>query len=337
MKLPPLLFAALLLLTGLSRPQETFAQASANIPSLDELAGNWQIASNLLSLPALNNSLGSGKAIDDAIGIGFLSFPPLTMTGDTGSLLIDDQAPVLDQTRWFAYQVLRKATAGNLGIETAVRMPYGDRGLLFHIVVTNTGTASRTFDLKINLSAITSQHDHWAWGVPRDKHATERFSVVAQHERWSLLFGDTVDATNPLANCFEFERPPDKLLVQDHSGAAIWHLTLKPGATATINYALAFGWNTENVTLKSTLWAKNFDATFNQVPVDWQKRFDAMFTPHNPHFSGNLPVLITPDAQLRRIYYMSAVSLLSVLRTGFPVAPRVYVSNTPESNCTMMY
>ena len=55
------------------------------------------------------------------------------------------------------------------------------------------------------------------------------------------------------------------------------------------------------------------------------------------YFSGSLPVLVTPDEAMRRVYYMSAVSLLSVYRTGFPVQRRVYVSNTPESNCTMMY
>ncbi len=331
MKLYHLLFVALLLVTGLSRSQETFGQPSADIPSLDELAGNWQIASNLLSLPALNNSLGSGKAMDDAIGIGFLSFPPLTMTGDTGSLLIDDQAPVLDQTRWFAYQVLRRATAGNLGIETAVRMPYEERGLLFHIVITNNGTTSRTFDLKINLSAITSQHDHWAWGVPRDKTAATRFVATKKGDD-RLLFNDSEDQ---LANCFSFEQKPDELSATEKS--VIWHFNLKPGGTATINYALAIGEKNKTIQDLAENWTKNFDATFNQVPIDWQTRFNAMFTPHNPYFSGNLPVLITPNAQIRRIYYMSAVSLLCVLRTGFPVAPHVYVSNTPESNCTMMY
>ncbi len=62
-----------------------------------------------------------------------------------------------------------------------------------------------------------------------------------------------------------------------------------------------------------------------------------MFTPANPFFSGHLPTLVTSDDKLRRMYYMSAVSLLSVCRTSFPMAPRVYVSNSPESNCTMMY
>jgi hypothetical protein len=35
----------------------------------------------------------------------------------------------LEQTRWFPYQVLRRATAGNLVVETATRMTYDQRGL----------------------------------------------------------------------------------------------------------------------------------------------------------------------------------------------------------------
>lgn len=314
----------------LLRPQLSFSQSLQSIPSLDELAGNWQIASNLLSLPALNNSLGSGKAVWDPVGIGSLSFPPITMTGDTGSILVDGRAPSLEQTRWFAYQVLRRSTAGSLGIETAVRMPYDKRGLLFHIVLTNNGADTRTFELKINLSAATSRHEHWGWGVPRPRDAAERFAVTARRGR--LLLSDSQDR---LANCFSFEQKPDEISDQEHF--ALWHLKLKPGASATINYVLAVGEDNTTVEALATEWAKHFDTFFDRVAANWQERFDAMFTPNNHVFSGNLPTLLTSDAQVRRVYYMSAVSLLSVLRTGFPVAPRVYVSNTPESNCTMMY
>ena len=41
--------------------------------------------------------------------------------------------------------------------------------------------------------------------------------------------------------------------------------------------------------------AAKFDAAFAQVQADWQTRFQAMFTPGNPYFSGSLPVLVTPD------------------------------------------
>jgi hypothetical protein len=307
--------------------------AWAQVPALDELAGNWQSASNLLSLPALNNSLGSAKAVRDVLAIADLSFPPITMTGDTGTLLIDGKVPVLDQTRWYPYQVLRKATAGNLEIATTVRMPYEQRGLLFHVTLTNCGTVPQNFELKINLSANTSRHVRWGWGVPRDND-TNRFSAKAMDQSRSLLLHDS---RGELANCFSFEHKPDALLVQGNSGQALWHVTLRPKEGLLINYVLAIGEQDEAVHELAGNLATHFDAAFAQIQTDWQKRFDAMFTPKNVYFSGHLPVLVTADEKMRRMYYMSAVSLLSVLRTGFPLAPRVYVSNTPESNCTMMY
>ena len=308
--------------------------AGAQVPPLTDLAGDWQIAAEVRSLPALNSLLGSAQTVRDVLAVRKLSFPPITLTGDTGALLIDGQAPVLEQTRWFPNQVLRRATAGNLAVETASRMTCEQRGLLYHIVVTNNGTATRTFELKIDLSAATSRHDHWGWGVPRDKDAAIRFSAVAMDQGQALLLRDS---SNHLANCFSFGRKPDELSVQEHSGRALWHVTLKPQTSLTLNYALAIGEQDEAVHALAAQWAGHFDAVFAQVESEWQKQFEAMFTPSNSYFSGSLPVLVTPDEQMRRVYYMSAVSLLSVYRTGFPVQRRVYVSNTPESNCTMMY
>ena len=112
---------------------------------------------------------------------------------------------------------------------------------------------------------------------------------------------------------------------------------MKPQTSLTVNYAIAIGEQDEAVHGLAVQWAEHFGAAFAQVESEWQKRFEAMFRPGNAYFSGSLPVLVTPDEAMRRVYYMSAVSLLSVYRTGFPVQRRVYVSNTPESNCTMMY
>jgi hypothetical protein len=306
----------------------------AQVPSLNDLAGDWQDAAEVRSLPALNSTQGSAQAVRDVLALGKLSFPPITLTGDTGALFIDGKEPTLQQTRWFPYQVLRRATAGNLGIETTTRMTYEQRGLIFHLVVTNNGAAPQPFELKIGLSASTSRHSHWGWGIPRDKTAAARFSAVVAEGKQSLLLRD---ATNELANCFSFERRPDELSADANSGQAIWHVTLKPQESLSLNYVLAIGEKEGAVRDLAVNWAQHFVPTFGQVQSDWRARFSAMFTPSNRFFSGHLPVLVTPDEGMRRLYYMSAVSLLSVYRTCFPVAPRVYVSNTPESNCTMMY
>jgi hypothetical protein len=312
----------------------SFAQ-ERDIPTMDELAGNWLDAdSTILSYPALNNTQGSAQAIrGDVLSIGKLSFPPVTMSGETGSMLVNDNKPELNKVRWYPYQVLRKGKAGNLEIKTAVRMLYEQKGLLFHIVVTNNGTSLQTFNVKLNLRAFTARHINWGWKIPREAD-TRSFSVEAIDKGQSILI---LDSLNQLSNCFSFGHKIDKLLVNQNSGIAELHITLLPKASEVINYVLVIGEKDQEAHDLALKCSDKFNYYFNKVEEDWKTRFNAMFTPGNLFFSGNLPVLVSSDKELKRTYYMSAISLLSVLRTGFPMAPRVYVSNTPESNCTMMY
>ncbi len=303
------------------------------VPSLEELAGSWQDAARLASLPAVNNTVGSAQVLREVLAVGKLSFPPIVMSGSTGVMLIDGSAPALDRTRWYAYGAVRKGTTGGLAVATEVRMVYEERGILFHCMLTNPGKTSRKVILTIGLSANTSLHTRWAWKVPRSTRNRALSAATADGGR-SLLVRDT---TGELANCFSFERRPDALRARGDSGEAVWRLTLRPGGSAVVNYALAVGREKERVHGLALQWASHFDPAFQQVKKAWQGRYEAMFTPKNTFFSGHLPVVHTPDSALRRLYYIGVVSLLSVLRTGFPVAPRVYVSNTPESNCTMMY
>ena len=188
-------------------------------------------------------------------------------------------------------------------------------------------------ELTLHLAANTSRHDHWGWKVPRDNDPA-RFSAVATDAGRSLLLHDS---RGELGNCFSFEHKPAELLAQGSSGRAVWRQTLPPGGTLVVNYALAVGENGSEVHGLAAGWAGHFDAAFARVSDDWQQRFDAMFQPRNSFFSGHLPKLVTSDEKLRRTYYMSAVTLLSLCRTCFPGFSRVYVSNSPESNCTMMY
>lgn len=303
------------------------------IPALESLAGRWEDVSTLLALPAINNADGSAEAGRSILAIDNLSFPPITMTGGTGTLLIGGRSPRLDKSRWYPYQVLRKGMQVNISIETAVRMVYEERGLLFHISLKNEGKTTQIFKLGINLTANTSVHSNWGWKVPRPQEP-DRFDAVVSDGGRSLLLRDS---KGQLENCFSFQNAPDRLVAKAHSGEAIWNVSLKPGGKMTVNYVLSIGYARSTVHALAVKWAGDFDETYARVKNDWQTRFDAMFTPHNKYFSGYLPTLVTKDREMRRIYYMSVVSLLSILRTGFPVAPRVYVSNSPQSNCTMVY
>ena len=104
------------------------AASSAQTPTLEQLAGDWQDAATLRAFPALNNTLGAAQAEQGVLALTNVSFPPITMARDTGVLLIDGQAPRLEKVRWFPYQVLRRGSAGDMTIDTATRMPYEASG-----------------------------------------------------------------------------------------------------------------------------------------------------------------------------------------------------------------
>ena len=321
---------AALVFVLLAVTKAVYAQSGA-VPSLEELGGQWQSAPSLRSLPALNNTRGAAQVASDLVSIENVSFPPITMAGETGGMSINGRRPALEETRWFPYQVLRRGTAEGIAVESSTRMPYSENGFLFHLVFSNQGPSVQTFELKINLSASTSLHRNWGWEVPRDGN---RFAAAVSDGGRGLMLRD---ANGGLANYFGFARKPDKLFALDGSGTAIWRITLKPRSSMSIDYALALGAKEADVRALAGKWARSFSSAFEQVEHDWQERFEAMFTPNNRYFSGHLPRLVTRDEKLRRVYYVSVASLLATYRTSFPLAPRVYVSNAPHYNNIMVY
>jgi hypothetical protein len=310
----------------------TAVTKSSVIPSLDAMSGYWMQTSTLRSLPALNSALGSGQATSNVLAVTNLSFPPLTMSGDTGSLTINNAPIDAQECRWYPYQVDRRAQVQGLRLETQVRMPYTRRGLLFEIDLSNQSMVPLTVKLGIRLSSLFAPHTSWGWNVPRDPIPGE-ISAAA-------MDGKSLEMHNPPGTAwsvFRFTQKPDILNVAKDGNQAQWSITLQAGQTREIDYVLAVGIAQPAVTQQAQQQAQTFDASFAQVKTDWQTRFHAMFQPHNRFFSGSLPALVTSDPNLRQVYYMSALSLLSVCRTCFPLAPRVYVSNSPEDNCTMVY
>ena len=306
---------------------------ASSVPALDSLAGDWQNVDTVRSMPAISSSQGSGKTARDVLALEHVSFPPVTMNGNTGQLFIDGKPTCLTRSRWYPYQVLRESTVQSLSVESAVRLAYARQAILFRIKITNNYRASRNCDLSIELNAHTSRHSHWGWDIPLDKSKTLMIANVDDDQRSFIL-------TNPndqLVNVFEFVSKPDELLAKEDGGQACWHLALAAGESKSIDYVLAIGKNLVSARPVAEALTASFDAEFNQVQKDWQDRFDAMFTPGNRFFSGYLPTLVTPDADLSRVYYISALSALSVCRTSFPIAPRVYTSNAPAFDCTMIY
>jgi len=317
--------------SGDSRP----GSMVAGVPSLDELAGEWLPMNSLGSYPALNNFAGSLQVTDDLLAVRHLTFCPFSQAQDTGTLRINGAAVKAADSRWYAYQVLRRAKSDELEAESSVRMVHEGRGVLFRLELKNLRSAAQTPGVTAELAGLIGKYESkWDWELPWPKNENE-FTAAKASGGNILLVRHTKSSARV---AFAFVRQPDSLESIGSRGRATWKIPLYPGQNRTIEFVMAVGDGDDEAMQLAGKWVAEFENTFNSVRALWQERFHRMFTPGNGYFSGSLPVLVTPDEAVRRTYYMSVLSsVASLLRTNFSLQPRVDVTAAPQYAVTLTY
>ncbi len=333
--------AALLLapLVAVHAAETSVSAANSEVPSLDELAGDWNASSELCSFPAINSSRGAAKANNtNILAVDNIGFPPIFVSGTACVLKINGIPVRAEKTKWYPYQVLRRATVSNtLEIETAVQLAESENAVLFRVTLRNPSKQSQGFSMRVDLGSLPVSVKEKMWWNPRPA-STKGFLATVDSGALAIHNPDKT-----LTVAYAFSTAPDSLKTVGADGGerirgdAVWNLNLAPGDTKDISITLACGAGGTDPVATSARLAGDWKSAAAQAKAGWEKRWNAMFAPGNKIFSGNVPILHTPDAAVRRVYYMSLVSLLSVCRDCFPLQPRVYVSNSPEYDCTMMY
>lgn len=312
--------------------------ASSDLPSLDDLSGDWIAASELRSLPAVNSPRGAAKSTGNLLAVDTISFPPIFASGASGFLKINGNEVKAEKVRWYPYQVLRRATTSNeVEIETTVRLAAFENAVLFQVTLRNSAIQPRELSLQVDLESLPVSVKEKGWDNPRPATSTEFLATVGS----GVLTVQNPDKT--LTEALAFSVVPDSLKAIGKEGGKLtrgevgWNLKLAQGETKQLSMALAFGGKGSDPASVSARLASDWNSAMIQAKAEWERRWQAMFEPGNKLFSGNLPTLVTSDAALGRVYYVSLVSLLSVYRDCFPLQSRVFVSNSPEYNCSMIY
>ena len=73
--------------------------------------------------------------------------------------------------------------------------------------------------------------------------------------------------------------------------------------------------------------ARDFERAWDEARSRWARRWQQAFAAGNGHFSGHLPVLVTPDEKLREIYYRSILTLLALHRTNLAGCSRAFITS----------
>ncbi len=306
------------------------------VPSLDELAGEWMATGTLLNLPSVNNFHGSLHAGANLLSFTELTFPPLSLGGECARLRLNGVNVQAHESRWYPYQVLRRATVGPLTLQSTLRMGFEQQLVLVELEIANTGRGAADAAVAVDLGGYLRAYPGvWDWGVPR-QYGT--FSA------WSGQLADggrvltVADSTSAATGAFAFPTQPDTLDPAGNAGTAVWNISLKGGERRFVRLVLAGAASAGEAATAAVDARPRFTALFEQARLGWERRFADAFTPGNTHFSGSLPVLVTADRALRDLYYRGVVSMLALERTNFaPFLPRTFVTAGPQWGVTLAY
>jgi len=306
------------------------------VPALDSLAGQWLQTGTLLNLPSVNNFRGSLHSGSNVLSFTELTFAPLSTGGDSARLSLNGVNVQAHQSRWYPYQVLRRATVGSLELETTIRMGFEQQLVLLEVEVTNAGSARVQHDLKVDLGGYVRSYPRtWEWTIPR------------QYNNFSAWSGQLVDSGRVLtvtdsatgaATAYAFPDAPHALTPEGTSGSAAWSITLAAGERRTIRMVVAAADGSGEAAAAAIDARSRYTALFKQAKLRWEQRFADAFKADNEHFSGHLPVLDTDDVSLRDLYYRGVLSVLALERTNYlKHLPRTYVTAGPQWGVTLVY
>ena len=83
---------------------------AGGVPSLDDLAADWMEVKTLRNFPSVNN-FWVRLAGPNLTSFDLLTFPPYANHGEDGVLKIDGKPVEAAESRWYPYQVSRRAHA----------------------------------------------------------------------------------------------------------------------------------------------------------------------------------------------------------------------------------
>lgn len=313
-----------------SQPRSNPVSLTGAIPTLENLASEWLDVSQITQMPSLHNFHEMAACEPTLLGVNYypggqlFGWPVTTRWYDYHSLpqvklTIDGKVHDSTTCRWYPYQAVRRSSINSLEVETIVRMVFEGPGILYRIRVTNRSAETRRFHLAIEVP-----------GEPANGSNADQ----VQHVRYN-----SQDPVLKMAHAFV--QKPQKIISGNGAVTAVWKPVLETGDSITLELVMAHttGEPSDSAEVGQTAenWANEFRQAWADVKARWSQRWFYSFAPNNPHFSGNVPTLVTSDEKIRDIYYRSILTLLVLHRTNLKMCDRVFVTSGERDKGFVFY
>ncbi|MEW5978297.1 MAG: hypothetical protein AB1898_21075 [Acidobacteriota bacterium] len=277
---------------------------------------------DLFNPPGLTNFWGCAQAALDVTGIRSVSFPPfaqgeqniapLGANGEviTAVLFLDGEydaarKPLIEFV-WQPDRIQRRSTYKSFQLTSTTIVPFERQAVLVSLTVKNTSPQRRRLELKLGLNGgVTQSVKPWDQAyspgeLDNEREVDSQRGAVSFRSRHRQAYA--IQGAWPRADAVS----PAWLLFQ---------LDLGPGEQRTITFANVLGSSREGVIADYDRLVQNFENEAERVRNRWNEELKAVFTPDNERFSGHLPLLVTADPSVRRLYHQSAMSALFFRRT----------------------
>lgn len=325
------------------------------IPTLTELGSDWMKVSTLRNFPSVMNFAGGLQTTENITGFQNMTFPPYTQgesmpySWNEGfqfykpgqknqgecSLLVNGAPVISTWSRWFPYEVQRKTVIDGVEMQSFIRLPFEQKGVLQRLVLRNTSSRNQKLIISLYCHGSVRYYPKQEWPVWDNIRPDDSgFAINKQVSQKEFIVRDKHSRA---VTAFSFSTGRVSLNIAGETGEATWNITLAPGQKRTIEWVCAIGDDAGTVSSLADNWASTFNSRFDEAEIDWEKRWQASFVPGNKYFSGHFPVLITDDSKIRRVYYMGALTPLLMCRTDLPLSPRCYVTAGPRWANTLTY
>jgi hypothetical protein len=334
--------------------------AAAAVPSIVDLTPAPAKEMPLQGMPIVQNFWGAVGLRHDMLSLGTMALTPYNGNFQNGSLLIDGLPALTDSTQWSPCEGVRTGSAGVVGVLNAVRMPFEAYAVQQSWTLTLPDAATTATTISANLDGPffrfcdVQGQGPCGWGTV---FPIDRSSFTATVDTTTVNGVDyqvmvTVDSVTGVAAAsvlfFRGGSPPGgptltvSAVPSNSTFQMLAQIPASPSSPSVVilQQAMAVANNSGAAVaaVVDYLGDAAFAAAWDGACTDWEARWQSAFAVPaadggtGTHFSGNLPTLSSSDPSIDRLYYWSALAMVSLERTNYYARPRTYVISQGPSN-----
>ena len=256
--------------------------------------------------PGLTNFCGVVQVDNDLTGIRGLNFPPFgTSLNRTCGLYIDGRYFPSFKTsvlfKWRPDRITRKADVNGIKYKSKTMIIPDQNAVVIELTLHNTLATDVDKEIKLQMNGgVTKNTADWAnWIPPMENGNSQTFDKG----RNSILFSSKIGDAHLLQGL-------DCFVDEINRFGIIKKISVPSGKKVKIFYFAVLGEKVAKVQAIFDLLKSRKESLLNENRNYWDNEIKSVFDMDNPTYSGSLPILITGNKSIEKLYHMGIMGVI---------------------------